>query len=120
MDGGRELACARARRDHRLHARLEAAHKEIAKQGITSYLDASVGATELAALAALADRGPLTVRPSVAITVSPGLAADPERMQARIEHLRTTYARAGVTIRTVKLLFDGVIEYPTSPRHCWS
>jgi predicted amidohydrolase YtcJ len=92
---------------------LEAAHREIAKRGITSYLDASAGATELAALAAVADRGPLTVRPSVAITVSPALAADPERMLARIERLRTTYARAGVTIRTVKMFFDGVIEYPT-------
>ena len=92
---------------------LEAAHKEIAKRGITSYLDASVGATELAALAVLADRGPITVRPSVAITVSPGAAADPQRMLARIEALKTTYARAGVTIRTVKMFFDGVIEYPT-------
>jgi hypothetical protein len=92
---------------------LEAAHKEIARQGITSYLDASVGDTELAALAALADRGPLTVRPSVAILVSPGLAADPQRMLARVEDLRARYARAGVTIRTVKMFFDGVIEYPT-------
>ena len=72
-----------------------------------------MGQTELAALAALADRGPLTVRPSVAITVSPGLAADPERMLARLERLRTTYACAGVTIRAVKMFFDGVIEYPT-------
>ena len=91
---------------------LEAAHKEIAKQGITSYLDAAAGATELAALAALADRGPLTVRPSVAITVTPGLAADPDRMLARVQRLRTTHARPGVTIRTVKMFFDGVIEYP--------
>jgi hypothetical protein len=30
-----------------------------------------------------------------------------------VERLRTTYARAGVTIRTVKMFFDGVIEYPT-------
>ena len=39
---------------------LQAAHDEIAKRGITSYLDASAGETELGALAALADRGPLT------------------------------------------------------------
>lgn len=49
----------------------------------------------------------------MAITVSPGLATDPEMMLARIERLRTTYARAGVTIRTVRMFFDGVIEYPT-------
>ena len=62
----------------------DAAHKEIAKQGITSYLDASVGASWRRSRPS-ADRGPLTVRPSVAITVSPGLAADPERMLARLE-----------------------------------
>ena len=48
---------------------LQVAHEEMAKQGITSYLDASVSHTELAALAALSDRGPLTIRPSVAINV---------------------------------------------------
>ena len=92
---------------------LAVAHSEMARQGITSYLDASVGRTELAALAALADRGPLGVRPSVAIMVSPGAAAEPERMLARLETLRATYGRAGVTIRTVKMFFDGVIEHPT-------
>ena len=66
---------------------LQAAHDEIAKRGITSYLDASAGEPELAALAALADRGPLTVRPSSAITVGPELAAEPDRMLARIERL---------------------------------
>ena len=92
---------------------LDAGHRAMAEQGITSYLDASVGNTELAALAALADRGPLTIRPSVAITVSPNAAAEPEEMLARLERLRTTYGRAGVTIRTVKMFFDGVIEHPT-------
>jgi predicted amidohydrolase YtcJ len=92
---------------------LEVAHREMAKQGITSYLDASVGETELAALAALSDRGPLTIRPSVAINVPARRAADPSAMLARLERLRTKYARPGVTIRTVKMFFDGVIEYPT-------
>lgn len=92
---------------------LEAAHRAMAEQGITSYLDAAVGETELAALAAVADRGPLTIRPSVAITVSPRGAADPERLLARLEQLRASYGRAGITIRTVKMFFDGVIEYPT-------
>ena len=92
---------------------LEGGHRAMAEQGITSYLDASVGNTELAALAALADRGPLTIRPSVAIMVSPNAAAEPDEMLARLERLRTTYGRAGVTIRTVKMFFDGVIEHPT-------
>ena len=92
---------------------LQAAHEEIARRGITSYLDASAGETELGALAALADRGPLSVRPSSAITVGPELAAEPDRMLARIEGLRSAHARPGTTIRTVKMFFDGVIEYPT-------
>jgi predicted amidohydrolase YtcJ len=92
---------------------LDAAHREMAEQGITSYLDASAGETELAALAALADRGPLTIRPSAAITVSPRRAADAEALLARLEQLRTAYGRAGVALRTVKMFFDGVIEHPT-------
>ena len=92
---------------------LDAAHRAMARQGVSSYLDASVGRTELAALAALADRGPLTVRPSVAITVTPGRAADPESLLAYLAALRAEYGRAGVTIRTVKMFFDGVIEHPS-------
>ena len=92
---------------------LQAAHDEIAKRGITSYLDASAGEAELAALAALADRGSLSVRPASAITVGPELAAEPDRMLARIEALRSEHARPGTTIRTVKMFFDGVVEYPT-------
>ena len=85
----------------------------MARQGITSYLDAAVGATELAALATLCDRGPLTIRPSVAIQVSARSAAEPDAMLARLERLRVKYARPGVTLRTVKMFFDGVIEHPT-------
>jgi predicted amidohydrolase YtcJ len=92
---------------------LEAAHRDMAAQGITSYLDAAVGRTELGALATLADRGPLTIRPSVAITVTPARAADPEEMLAHVESLKASYGRAGVTIRTVKMFFDGVIEHPS-------
>ena len=92
---------------------LQVAHKEIAQQGVTSYLDASAGEAELAALAALADRGQLTVRPYAAITVGPELAADPAGLLARLERLRSAHARRGVTIGTVKMFFDGVIEHPT-------
>jgi predicted amidohydrolase YtcJ len=92
---------------------LQTAHEAMAEQGITSYLDASVGESELAALAALADRGPLTIRPSVAINVPPRRAADPAEMLSRLERWRATYSRPGINIRTVKMFFDGVIEYPT-------
>jgi predicted amidohydrolase YtcJ len=92
---------------------LAAAHREMARRGITSYLDASVGGTELAALATLADRGPLTIRPSVAITVGAAGAADPGELLPRLERMRAEWSRPGITIRTVKMFFDGVIEYPT-------
>jgi predicted amidohydrolase YtcJ len=92
---------------------LMAAHRAMAEQGITSYLDAWVGDTELTALAALADRGPLTLRPSVAIMVGSDLASEPDEMLDFVEDLRATHGGGGITIRTVKMFFDGVIEYPT-------
>ena len=92
---------------------LEAAHSEMAAHGITSYLDAWVGETELEALAAVADRGPLPVRPSAAIVVGSDLASEPEKMLGFVEDLRATYGRPGIAIRTVKMFFDGVIEHPT-------
>jgi predicted amidohydrolase YtcJ len=92
---------------------LAAGHRAMAEQGITSCLDASVGETELAAMAALAERGPLALRASAAITVSARRAADPGELLAWLEGLRAQYGRAGITIRTVKMFFDGVIEHPT-------
>ena len=85
----------------------------MAEQGITSYLDASVGKTELAALAALSDRGPLTIRPSVAITVAPSWRPSRRRCSPVSSGCGRSTARPGVTIRTVKMFFDGVIEHPT-------
>ena len=92
---------------------LRAAHEELVRQGVTSYMDASATAQELAALAAVAGDGPLPIRPSAAILVGPELAAEPAAMLAFLDDLRATYARPGVALRTVKLFFDGVIEHPT-------
>jgi predicted amidohydrolase YtcJ len=94
-------------------AALRAGHDAIVGQGITSYLDASVGRTELAALAALSDQGALNLRPSVAVTVSARRAADPAELLAHLDGLRAAYGRPDVAIRTVKMFFDGVIEHPT-------
>ena len=76
-------------------AALRAAHEALAAQGVTSYLDASAGRTELAAVAALSDAGGLLVRPSAAILVSPELAEDPAAMLAQLEALRAEFARPG-------------------------
>ena len=92
---------------------LAAGYELMAQAGITTCLHASVGESELAALAALADRGPLPVRPHLALRVDAKEAADPAAMLARVEALRSTYGRPQFVIDNLKMFFDGVIEYPT-------
>jgi predicted amidohydrolase YtcJ len=92
---------------------LKAAFASMNRQGITSYLDASAGTSDLEATTRVSDDGELTVRPSLAITVDAELAADPEAMLEFLEGRRQTHQRPDVAIRTVKMFFDGVIEYPT-------
>ena len=92
---------------------LLAGYELMAERGVTTCLHASAGENELAALARLADRGPLPLRPHVAIRIDADEAADPAALLARVEALRTTYARPGVAIDNLKMFFDGVIEYPT-------
>ena len=94
-------------------ASLNAAFKSMAKLGITSYLDASAGADQLAALAAISDAGELTVRPNVALYVDATELPDPVTALERLDDLRTSYARPDVTVNTVKLFLDGLIEFPT-------
>jgi predicted amidohydrolase YtcJ len=92
---------------------LAAGYELMAEAGITTCLHASVSETELAALAALSDRGPLPLRPHLALRVDAAEAADPAAMLARVEALRSTYGRPQITIDHLKMFFDGVIEYPT-------
>jgi predicted amidohydrolase YtcJ len=94
-------------------AALGAGYERMAEAGITTCLHASADETELAALALLADSGPLAVRPHVAIRVDAEEAEDPAAMLARLEALRSTYGRPGIAIDNIKMFFDGVIEYPT-------
>lgn len=92
---------------------LASGYAAMAKAGITTCLHAAVDETELAALAALADRGELAVRPHLALLVEAEEAKDPEAMLERVADLRATYARPGFAIDNLKMFFDGVIEYPT-------
>ena len=92
---------------------LAAAYRLMAERGVTSCLHAWVRESELEALAVLADRGPLNMRPHVAVSVEAEEGADPATMLDRAESLRSTYGRPGVAIDNLKLFFDGVIEYPT-------
>jgi predicted amidohydrolase YtcJ len=92
---------------------LKAAVQHMNAMGITSYLDASADASELAAMALLSDAGDLTIRAQAAVYVAPGQLDDPDRLLRRLRRLQKTYERPGLTIATIKLFFDGVIEYPT-------
>ncbi len=92
---------------------LRAAHEALVAAGVTSYMDASAFAPELAAVAALSDRGGLLVRCSSALTIQPEQAEDPAAMLAHLERLREEHGRPDVTLRTAKFFLDGVIEHPT-------
>jgi predicted amidohydrolase YtcJ len=92
---------------------LAAGYEVMARVGITTCLHAAVDETELAAVAALADRGELPVRPHLALLVEAEEAKDPGAMLDRVEALRSSYARPGIEIDNLKMFFDGVIEYPT-------
>jgi len=94
-------------------ASLEAAYEQMIKQGVTSHLEAATGETDLKAMALLSDRGQLPVRSAVALEVGADLAADPGELTAFVERMRGTYGRPDIAIRTVKMFFDGVMEYPT-------
>lgn len=92
---------------------LAAGYGVMAKMGITTCLHAAVDETELKALATLAGRGELPLRPHVALLVEAEEARDPAAMLERVADLRSTYAGPGFEIDNLKLFFDGVIEYPT-------
>ena len=92
---------------------LRAAHEALVAAGVTSYMDASAFAPELAAVAALSDRGGLLVRCSSALTIQPEQAEDPAAMLAHLERLREEHGRPDITLRTAKFFLDGVIEHPT-------
>jgi predicted amidohydrolase YtcJ len=92
---------------------LAVGYRLMAKAGITTCLHAAVDEPELRALAILADRGPLPVRPHLAMHVEADEAEKPAQMLSRIADLSSTYGRPQLTIDNLKMFFDGVIEYPT-------
>ena len=92
---------------------LAVGYKLMAEAGITTCLHASADETELKALSILADRGPLPVRPHVALLVEAEEAEDPAAMLSRVGGLREKYGRPGIVVDNLKLFFDGVIEHPT-------
>jgi predicted amidohydrolase YtcJ len=94
-------------------ASLRAAYGEMVKKGITSFLEAATDESQLRAMALLSDRGQLPLRSAVALEIDAQLAADRAELMAYVERMRNTYGRPDIAINTVKMFFDGVVEYPT-------
>ena len=92
---------------------MAAGYEVMSKMGVTSCLHAAVDETEVAAMAVFADRGPLPMRTHLALQIDSDDAVDTAAMLDRIQHLRDTYGRPSFDVDTVKMFFDGVIEYPT-------
>ena len=92
---------------------MRAAYGEMVKKGITSFLEAATDESQLRAMALLSDRGQLALRSAVALEIDAQLAADRAELMAYVERMRNTYGRPDIAINTVKMFFDGVVEYPT-------
>ncbi len=79
--------------------------------GITAYQEAEIDAENLAAYAALADRGELSARVSISLEVDP--AKGPDQVDDLVA-LRERFEREGLRVGTAKLFVDGVIEAQTA------
>lgn len=87
---------------------------QAAASGITTFMDASVGAHELDTYAALAAAGRLPQRIVPALLIGPDLAKDPAAALRHVRDLRARYGQVrGLRFGTAKVFLDGVIEYPS-------
>jgi len=99
-------------------AAAKAAQKALARQGVTSFLDAVAAHEDLAAFTALQAAGELTVRAHFAPLITVPEGSNPEKAVAHVVADRKQYDRGaivaipGVTVRNAKLFLDGVIAAP--------
>ena len=90
----------------------------LAKQGITSFLDAVATPEAMTAYTTLQQRGELTVRAHFAPVITPPEGADPAKAIAAVKALAQRFDQGalrpqpGVTVRNTKLFMDGVIAGP--------
>ncbi len=90
----------------------------LAKQGVTTFLDASATPEALIAYTALSREGVLSVRAHFAPVISPPEGRDPLKAIAAAKELANRYdqgplqPRPGITVRNTKLFLDGVITAP--------
>jgi hypothetical protein len=99
-------------------AAARAALAEMARRGVTSFLDTWAPAESIAAFEAAQRAGALSARAHFAVGIEPREAADPAAAVARVaavarQHDQGTLRPApGITVRGAKLLLDGVIAAP--------
>jgi len=99
-------------------AAAKAAEQALARQGVTSFLDADAAREDMAAFTAVQSAGELTARAHFAPEIAPEEASDPERAVAKVVAYRKQYdqgaieVRPGITVRNCKLFLDGVIAAP--------
>ena len=85
----------------------------MAANGITSFMDASIGEEMLGAYGALAGMGAIHQRVQPALRIPDELHGDPRGALAWAQDLADRYAGIpGVRLGTVKVFMDGVMEYP--------
>jgi predicted amidohydrolase YtcJ len=100
-------------------AAARAALGALARQGVTSFLDADAPAESMAAFRAVEESGGLTARAHFAPPITPPEAQDLEAAIARVLRFRARYdqgpivAAPHLTVRNAKLFLDGVIAGPS-------
>jgi predicted amidohydrolase YtcJ len=96
----------------------KAAQKAIARQGVTSFLDADAPPRDMEAFTAVQAAGELTVRAHFAPQIEIEEAHDPAGAVAKVVAFQKQYdqgaikAKPGITVRNAKLYLDGVIAAP--------
>jgi hypothetical protein len=99
-------------------AAAKAAQKALARQGVTSFLDAVGAPADMAAFTTVQAAGELTVRAHFAPLIEVEERNDPARAVAKVVEYRKKYdqgslqARPAITVRNAKLFLDGVIAAP--------
>lgn len=100
-------------------AAARAALAALAKQGVTSFLDADAPAESMASFSAVQKSGKLTARAHFAPPIAPAEANDINAAIARVVAFRKRYDQGPLvvaphlTVRNAKLFLDGVIAGPS-------
>lgn len=88
------------------------------RQGVTTFMDALAGETEVKAFATLAQGGELTARAQFALLIDPDEAGDPVAAAAAVKAISRQYSlgapqpQPGLEVRHVKMFLDGVLQAP--------